>query len=397
MPNRPKESYAVEPRKLPSGHWKGRVVRYDSETGKRHECTQTFDTKKDAKNWAEKEAAQYRDDPNRKPPSEETLGAYLNRWLNDVAAGRIRDTTLIAYRRYVKPVTTRAIAQKPLKSLTALDLQGVYTEMTKAGKAAMTVRHTHTVVREALSDAVEWGMIPFNPADRSKPPKKTTAPVETAPTPDEARNLLEEADSHRLKALWYLLALSGCRRGEALGLRWSDIDESKRIIYIQRSLTSDGSLRSIHEPKTAQGRRTLAITPYLLELLNQHQHQQKLERLAQGVVWKNDDGYVFVTRSGGLLWPNTVWATFKRLLKRAGLRHDIRIHDLRHAMASFWLANGVPIKIVSERLGHANISITLQIYGHLLPNMQEQATADMEEAFLGKRAADGPQKHPKTP
>ncbi len=255
----------------------GRVVIYDAETGKRREMTQTFETKKEAKNWAEVEAAKYREDPNRKPPSEETLGEYLNRWLNDVAAGRIRDTTLIAYRRYVKPVTRRAIAQKPLKSLTALDLQGVYTEMTKAGKAAMTVRHTHTVVRDALSDAVEWGMIPFNPADRAKPPKKTTAPVETAPTPDEARSLLEEADSHRLKALWYLLALSGCRRGEALGLRWSDIDESKRIIYIQRSLTSDGSLRSIHEPKTAQGRRPLAVTPYLLELLNQHQHQQKLE------------------------------------------------------------------------------------------------------------------------
>jgi integrase len=371
-------------------------VRYDPDTGKRHELTQTFDTKKEAKNWAEKEAAQYRDDPNRKPPSEETLSEYLTRWLNDVAAGRVRNTTLIAYRRYVKPVMTRPIAEKPLKSLTALDFQGIYTEMTKVGKAAGTVRHTHTVVRNALSDAVEWGMIPFNPVDRAKPPKKTTAPVETMPTPDEARALLEVGDSHRLKALWYTLALSGCRRGEALGLQWTDIDEDKKLIYIRRALTSDGSLRSIHEPKTAQGRRTLAGTPYLLELLSQHRHQQKLERLAKGAMWKNSAGYVFVTRSGGLLWPNDVWAMFKRLLKKANLRKDIRVHDLRHAMASFWLANGVPVKVVSERLGHANIGITLQIYGHLLPNMQEQAAADMEEAFLGKRAADGPQKHPET-
>ncbi|MCL5972468.1 MAG: site-specific integrase [Firmicutes bacterium] len=305
-------------------------MRYDPDTGKRHELTQTFDTKKEAKNWAEKEAAQYRDDPNRKPPSEETLSEYLTRWLNDVAAGRVRDTTLIAYRRYVKPVMTRPIAEKPLKSLTALDFQGIYTEMTKVGKAAGTVRHTHTVVRNALSDAVEWGMIPFNPVDRAKPPKKTTAPVETMPTPDEARALLEVADSHRLKALWYTLALSGCRRGEALGLQWTDIDEDKKLIYIRRALTSDGSLRSIHEPKTAQGRRTLAGTPYLLELLSQHRHQQKLERLAKGAMWKNSAGYVFVTRSGGLLWPNDVWAMFKRLLKKANLRKDIRVHDLRH-------------------------------------------------------------------
>ncbi|WP_243239904.1 tyrosine-type recombinase/integrase [Sulfobacillus harzensis] len=120
-----------------------------------------------------------------------------------------------------------------------------------------------------------------------------------------------------------------------------------------------------------------------MELLREHRHQQELERMAKGSVWRNADDYVFVTRNGGMLWPNDVWATFKRLLKRAGLRSDIRIHDLRHAMASFWLAHGVPVKVVSERLGHANISITLQIYGHLLPNMQEQAAADMEAMFLG--------------
>ncbi len=130
------------------------------------------------------------------------------------------------------------------------------------------------------------------------------------------------------------------------------------------------------------------MTPYVLGLLDQHHRQQTLERLTKGSAWNNKDGYVFATRDGRMLWPNDVWATFKRLLKKAGLRSNIRIHDLRHAMASFWLANGVPIKIVSERLGHANISITLQVYGHLLPNMQEQAAADMEEAFLGTRAAE---------
>ncbi|HBQ95869.1 MAG TPA: site-specific integrase, partial [Sulfobacillus sp.] len=211
--------------------------------------------------------------------------------------------------------------------------------------------------------------------------------------------LLAVADTHRLKALWYTLALSGCRRGEALGLQWTDIDEDKKLIYIRRALTSDGSLRSIHEPKTAQGRRTLAVTPYLLELLSQHRHQQKLERLAKGVLWKNSEGYVFVTRDGGVLWPNDVWATFKRLLKKAGLRQDIRIHDLRHAMASFWLANGVPIKVVSERLGHANIAITLQIYGHLLPNMQSEAATEMEALLLKPDTPSPfhPHEHPKTP
>ena len=101
-----------------------------------------------------------------------------------------------------KPVMASAVAKKPLKALTPLDFQGIYTDMTRAGKAATTVRHTHTVVRDALSDAVEWGMIPFNPVDRTKPPKKTVAPVDTMSASDEARALLEVADHHRLKALW---------------------------------------------------------------------------------------------------------------------------------------------------------------------------------------------------
>ena len=385
--NRAKEPHAKDPRKLPSGRWQARVTYYDPETGKRLETSKTFDTERTAKKWGREQEMSYREDPNRKPPSEERLGPFLKGWLNDVSAGQVRDTTLVAYRRYVKPILNDPIANKSLKTLTALDFQGIYAQMTRAGKAAGTVRHTHTVVRHALSDAVEWGMIPFNPADRAKPPKKTTVSVETAPTPDEAKQLLVGADTHRLKALWYLLALTGCRRGEALGLRWADIDEDQQIIYIRRTLTSDGGLRSMHEPKTSQGRRTLAVTPYLLELLREHQHQQKLERIAKGSAWKNSDGYVFVTREGGMLWPNDVWATFKRLLKRSKLRTDIRIHDLRHAMASFWLAHGVPIKVVSERLGHANISITLQIYGHLLPNMQSDAATDMEVRFLGERSS----------
>ena len=394
--NRMKEPHAQDPRKLKSGRWQSRVTYYDSDTGKRRETSQTFSTEREAKKWGREQEMQYRDDPNRKPPSEQTLGGFLNGWLNDVASGRVRDTTLIAYRRYAKPVLNSPVAQKRLKSLTALDFQAIYTDMTQAGKAAGTVRHTHGVVRSALTDAVEWGMIPFNPVERAKPPKKTTVAAETAPTPDESKMLLSVADGHRLKALWYFLALSGCRRGEALALKWADIDEDKKLIYIRRTLASDGSFRSIHEPKTSQGRRPLSATPYLLELFRAHRHQQKLERLAVGSEWAHSE-YVFVNRRGGLLWPNTVWATFKRLLKQASLRNDIRIHDLRHAMASFWLSNGVPVKVVSERLGHANIAITLQIYGHLLPNMQADAAADMESLFLVGIPTRYPHEDPKSP
>ncbi|MCY0879029.1 MAG: hypothetical protein OWU84_08830 [Firmicutes bacterium] len=132
MPRGPKQPCAIDPRRLPSGWWKGRVVLYNAETGKRRELTPTFDTKREAKNGAKKEAAAYQDDPNRRPPSEETFDAFFERWLEGVAAARTRDTTVQAYRRYARPLL-QALGPKPLKSLTPADFQAVYTQMLKAG------------------------------------------------------------------------------------------------------------------------------------------------------------------------------------------------------------------------------------------------------------------------
>ncbi len=382
-----KEPHAQDPRKLGSGKWQARVTYYDADTGKRREISQSFATEREAKKWGREQEIAYRDDPHRKPPSDETLGDYLTRWLDDVAAGQVQDTTLVAYRRYAKPIMMSAVALKALKALTPMDFQVIYTQMTQAGKAPVTVRHTHTIVHSALDDAVEWGLIPTNPTLHAKPPRKGPQATITPPTPAESKMLLGAAEQDRLKALWWFIALTGCRRGEALGLQWDDIDEQHRLVHIRRTLASDGALRSIHEPKTSAGRRMIAVTPYLLEILHAHHGQQRLERVAMGSDW-NTTPYVFVNQKGGLLWPNNVWLRFKRLLRRAGVVETIRIHDLRHAMATFWLANGVPVKVVSERLGHANISITLQIYGHLLPNMQADAADEMEALFL--RSEDPP-------
>ena len=387
MPKGPKDPYAVEPRKLPSGRWKGRVVRYDPDTGKRHEMTQTFDTKREAKHWAETEAAKYREDPNRKPPSEETFASFFKKWLEGTAVGRVRDTTFLTYQRYAAHCLT-AFGNKPLKTLTPADFQALYAQMLAAGKATSTVHHTHVVAHSALDEAVNWGLIPYNPTDRVKPPR-VTSPEIVPPTKEEALRLLEVAENDRLKALWWFVALTGCRRGEVVALKWTDIDWDQRTIWIQRTAAEFNNLLTVHDTKTAKGRRTIALSSYLLNILDAHRERQRVEREFFGKEW-NREGWVFPSERGTMFWPTNVSAHYRRLRTRASVS-TVRLHDLRHAMATAWIAAGVPIKVVSERLGHASISITLQIYGHVLPNMQRDAVDQMDALFVGERAADGPQ------
>lgn len=242
-----------------------------------------------------------------------------------------------------------------------------------------SIKHVHVVLRAALTDALTWDLLVKDPLRGVTPPQPQPKEL-IIPTVDQARAFLRVAESHRLWALWAFLALSGARKGEALGLQWSDIDWDARTVTIQRTVAGYASKRTVNPPKSRAGRRVIALSEFLSETLRRHMHQQKLERLAAGSRWE-EGPWVFTTRHGRWLAPAHVHEQFKRLLSQAGLPSTMRIHDLRHAMASYWLANGVPVKVVSERLGHGNIAITLQVYGHLLPNMQAEA-ADKMDAWL---------------
>ena len=377
--NRAKEPHAKDPRKLPSGRWQARVTYYDPETGDRHEIGRTFDKERAAKKWGREQEMSYREDPNRKPPSEETFSSFFEKWLEGTAASRTRDTTAKAYRRYGKPLI-RAIGNKSLKALTPADFQSIYSAMLKQGRATSTINHTHVVAHSSLDEAVNWGLIPFNPTDRVKPPR-VVSPEIVPPSREDALKLLNAAAGDRLKALWWFISLTGCRKGEAIALKWSDVNWDRRTIVIRRTAVSDGGLLSIHDAKTVKGRRNLALSEYLVSLLREHQDSQRLEQELYGKEW-NASGWIFPSEKGTLLWPSNVNRRFRLLRERAGLPGALRPHDLRHAMATAWITAGVPVKVVSERLGHANISITLQIYGHLLPHMQAEAAERMDEEFL---------------
>lgn len=218
------------------------------------------------------------------------------------------------------------------------------------------------------------------------------------PTVAQAQVLLQYVETDRLRGLWWFVALTGCRRGEALGVRWEDVDFNAGTVTIQRTLTGKGAKRQLHDPKTARGRRVIALSTALVEALRLHRKQQLLERLAAGPDWQ-DSGFVFTTRSGKWLGPDWARRRFKVLVQEAGLPESTRLHDLRHALATTWLAAGVPVQVVSERLGHASIAITLQLYAHVLPNQQAEAAERIDSLLTSRVTTTSPreQRNSETP
>lgn len=340
----------------------------------------TFARKAEAQKWVDDRLVEHRKNPHYRPSSRETVGEFLARWLTDVAQARVRASTFRRY-RVVGSHVIESLGHIPLVQLQPRDLQGLYTRLQKEGQSARSVIFAHFIIRKALADAVAWGLLAMNPAERAVPPRLSPREI-VPPTIEQAQTFLRVAEAERLYALWAFLALSGVRKGEALALQWDDIDWKAQTVTIQRTMVGEAGTRSTNPPKTKRGRRLISLSPYLVDILWEHQQQQLDERLAAGSLW-SEGGWVFTTRTGTWLSPRNIHRRFKQLLKAANLPATTRIHDLRHAMATFWLTNGVPVKVVSERLGHSSIAITLQVYGHVLPHMQSEAAQLMDATILG--------------
>jgi integrase len=385
--NRPKEPHSkyYERQSKHGKRWQGIVIYYDSETGQRRQTAQTFATKRDAETWARKTEMQFRDNPHHKPPSDETVDEYLQRWLTIEDTLPLEEKTKRDYRQMAAhPI--RELGTKPLKSLTLLDIQQFYAKLSEQKKSRRTVNYVHTVLKMALKDAVEWGLLVKNPADKAKAPLGRPEKPLRIPTPEEMHQLLEATRDTRWYPLWLWFATTGTRLGEALALRWGDIDWEKGQVTIRRALSGDAAHRVIKTPKSASGMRTFSLGPKIQATLRQLQEDQANWGEQAGSAW-NDEDYVFTTYQGKLLSKRNIDRAFKQALEQAGLPSDIRIHDLRHGMATQWLSGGKSPKMVSERLGHSNVGFTLQVYGHVLPHDEVQAAYEMENQLVS-----GPEK-----
>jgi integrase len=258
------------------------------------------------------------------------------------------------------------------RAIAAAMLNRLYGELGER-LAPRTVRGVHTVLRQALSDAVAWQRLPRNPADRAKPPSLASL-GEIPPRTWSARELddfLSHVRDDRLYAAWRVGAMTGLRRGELLGLDWDAVDLDAGRLAITRTLIEGKGAPRFSEPKTKRGRRSVALDDGTVEALREHRERQLDERVAWGPAY-HDHGLVFCREDGTPLWPRTFSRSFDHHVRAAGLP-KIRLHDLRHTHATLALEAGVHPKVVQERLGHATIAITLDTYSHAIPALQEDA------------------------
>ncbi len=256
-----------------------------------------------------------------------------------------------------------------------------------------TLLNKHILLHKALHDAAQSNLLARNVCDHLSLPRVEKYETHTL-SEQQAQKLLEIVQGHQLEALFILALTTGMRRGELIGLRWQDVSFEHRSISIHRTVSyvaRRGFL--VSEPKTATSRRKIVIPPFLIELLKQHQENQRGIRVKAGTLWMNHD-LVFCNAHGEFINPASLIWTFRNFLAKAGLER-IRFHDLRHSAATILLTMGVHPKVVQELLGHSSIRVTMDIYSHVLPSIQAEATEKLGELFQQRdqdsQASDTPE------
>jgi integrase len=307
-----------------------------------------------------------------------TVTEYLDRWLTDAVQDTVRQRTYERYEQIARVHIKPALGRLKLKSLTTTHVRGLYREKLDAGLAPRTVQYIHTTLHKALKDAVADGLIPRNVAKGIKAPRPRKQEI-NALAADQAHGFLSAARGDRFEALYVVALHCGLREGELLGLRWEDVDLAAGTLSVRRTLSQARIGHMFEAPKNGNG-RNVRLTSGAVEALKRHRAGQNGEQIRMGSLWQ-DHGLVFPSQQGTTMNASNLTArSFKSLLKRAGLP-DIRLHDLRHTCATLLLSEGVHSKFVQELLGHANISITLDTYSHVLPSMGDQTVAAMERVL----------------
>ncbi len=292
---------------------------------------------------------------------QQTMKQFLEQWLEEVHKPSIRIGTYKGYRGYLDKHILPALGRIPIQKLTPQHVQAFYTRKQQEGLSAKSINNIHGMLHKALDHAVRWGLVPRNVCDAVSLPKQTRHEM-------QARQLLVAARGHSLEGLLTLAVTTGMRSGELLALKWQDINFDTGSLHIRRSMGYISRKDYLEfEPKTAKGRRKIVLPPFVCEALKQHHTRQLEEHLKAGTRWQDHD-LVFCNIYGGYLDPAHLRQRFDKLLKDEGLP-DVRIHDLRHSAATILLGMGVPAKVVQEILGHSQISMTMDIYSHVLPDM----------------------------
>ena len=312
---------------------------------------------------------------------DQTVAGFLRRWIDGYTA---RPTTVAGYRVNLEKHVIPAVGSVRLRALTAEHIDGIYRTMERGGYRPKTVRGVHITLRRALRDAVVRGYVERNVADQAHPPRQSDARSrdagDAAWNEEQLGRFLTATQQRRDAWLWRLLGVVGLRRGEALGLRWRDLNLEKGTLRVAWIRTSAGGEIVEGPPKTAAGERTIALDAATVEALRAWRTAQKAERLQAGPSWYDAGDHVATQPDGQPTKPNTLNHRLRGLVRRLELP-QISPHGLRHTAATVALRAGVPVHVVSRRLGHSDPSITLSVYAHVLGG-DDQAAADLIAAAI---------------
>ena len=355
-------------------------VGYDGDGRRRQRWHSGFDTKRDASKALTEILGRIQGGAYVEP-HKMTVAGFLREWL-DAMRATLRPSTWESYRLNTEAHIIPRLGSVPLQQLTAAGLNAFYADLLAEGRRARegglsprTVRYVHTILRKALAEAVRWNRLARNVADQANPPRQRNGTGHAMRTWSavELRAFLEHVSGDRYHAAWRLAAHTGLRRGELLGLHWRDADLDVGRVAVTQTLLAVHNELSFSAPKTVKGQRSVALDPTTLGILRTHRKAQVEERLAWGSAYQDGD-LVFAREDGSPIHPDRFSKWFDQHVRAVGLPR-IRLHDLRHTHATLALQAGIHPKVVSERLGHSTISITLDVYSHAIPAMEEEAAA----------------------
>ena len=348
---------------LPSGSWRAQI----SINGQR--LSHTEQTRKEAAAWLRNILGDIASGLNW-DYAKFTFQDFLTAWLTSIQPS-IKSTTWYQYdmtsKRHIIPI----LGKYKLVNLRPEQIQFLYNTKLKSGTGVRTIEVIHTVIHRSLNHAVKLGVLSRNPSDAVSKPRTINNEMRIF-SENEVNQFLNLSQGTRYETLYHIAIATGLRQSELLAIKWSDLDWEKRTLNVQRQLKRKHKPGDYYDsPKTSNGRRSITLGQKTIQKLREQLKRQEKERDTAGIRWKEND-LIFPSTIGTPMGQNNLFRSFKTLLRTSGLP-EIRFHDLRHTAASLMLNYGVSPIIVSRRLGHSKISITLDVYGHLIPEMQNGA------------------------